>query len=157
MNQTGDLEMSDAFFVKLQDRVAAHRALHHPFLLRFSQAKLTQQQLATFAMQHYMYSRFFIRNLAAVVSNVPDEAARSMLILNMYEEIGEPLRVRERAHLIALEAGLVTAEQLGVVFGEIVDSGERADIVQTLIQKGLVTREQFMNVLDTHTRATNNF
>ena len=82
----------EAFFATLQEEIAAHPALSHPFLIRFSVEPLSITQLRTFAVQHYMYSRFFTRNLAAVISNTPDEQARSLLIMNMYEEIGEPMK-----------------------------------------------------------------
>lgn len=80
------------FFKALSQELAAHRALNHPFLLRFSEAALSREQLAAYAVQHYLYSRFFTRNVAAVIASTPDERARSLLIQNLYEEIGEPLR-----------------------------------------------------------------
>lgn len=152
VQQTASFANADKFFARLQDEVAAHRALRHPFLLRFSEEKLNREQIAAFAAQHYMYSRLFNRNLAALVSNVPDENARSLLILNMYEEIGEPLRVRDRAHILLLEAGLVPPEEIGRACMQIVDSGNRGDIVQILLGRGVVTRDQLQRVVDAEER-----
>ena len=80
-------------FAELMAEVEAHPALHHPFLQRFAEERLSRGQLGAFAIQHYLYSRRFARNLAAVIANVPEESARNLLVLNMYEEIGEPNRV----------------------------------------------------------------
>src|SRR5262245_30980431 len=109
-----------AFFEGLERELALHPALHHRFLRRFSEADLTREHLAPFAVQHYLYSRFFIRNMAAVIANVPDENARSLLILNIYEEIGEPLRIRDRVHFLLLEAGLVTPDDVGAACMQVV-------------------------------------
>jgi pyrroloquinoline quinone (PQQ) biosynthesis protein C len=104
---------ADQFFTALKEQNAVHRALRHPFLQRFSQQPLTLPQIQAFAVQHYMYSRFFTRNMAMALANVPDEEARSLLILNLYEEIGEPFRMRERVHLLLLSDGLVKPEDVG--------------------------------------------
>ena len=85
-----------------------------------------------------MYSRFFVRNVAAVVSNVPDEHARSLLIQNMYEEVGEPLKQRDRAYVFLLEVGLVTAAQVGEALAAV---GPHGDVVEHLVERGVVKRE----------------
>ena len=139
------------FFENLQEQIAVHRALRHPFLQRFSQQSLTLEQLRTFAVQHYMYSRLFTRNMAAALANVPDEDARSLLILNLYEEIGEPFRMRERVHLLLLQEGLVRAEDVGEAFGTLAAGPGRGDIVQVLIERGLVQRQQVLDVVSRHT------
>lgn len=136
-----DTQIADAFFARLQEEIAGHRALHHPFLLRFREERLTREQLTAYAVQHYMYSRFFTRNLAALLSNVPDETARSLLIINLYEEIGEPHRLRDRVHLLLISAGLVRPEDVTAASLEVVERGQ-GDIVQVLIARGLVEREQ---------------
>lgn len=133
---------TDSFFDRLQDDLKAHPAFNHRFLKRFTEDKLTIGQLRTYFAQHYFFARRFNRNLAAIVSNVPDEAARTLLILNMYEEIGEPARLRDRVHLLLLDAGLITGAQLGTAFEEIARRGGEKDVVAVLIDTGVVSREQ---------------
>src|ERR1700755_253849 len=95
---------NDVFFAQLEAAVMTHPALSHPFLQRLATEPLSHEQLRAFASQHYLYSRRFSNNLAAVIANSPDEHARTLLVLNMYEEIGKPSRLRDRVHLVLLEA-----------------------------------------------------
>ncbi len=141
-----------SFFAALEQRIAGHPALSHSFLRRFASEKLTQQQLAAYAAQHYMYSRFFARNLAAVVSNLPDETGRSLLVLNLYEEIGEPLKFRHWAHRLLMEAGVVKPEDVSQASIEALSGPNRTDVTQILIEKGLVTRAQVAQVVDNATK-----
>lgn len=129
---------AQSFLERLEREIEAHPALHHPFLRRFSEQPLDRGQLTEFAIQHYMYSRFFVRNLAAVVSNVPDEHARSLLIQNMYEEVGEPLKQRDRAYVFLLEAGLVTPAQIAAALAAV---GAHGDVAEHLVEQGLLRRE----------------
>jgi pyrroloquinoline quinone (PQQ) biosynthesis protein C len=140
------------FFARLQEDVAAHPALHHSFLERFRHEPLGRGQLASFAAQHYLYSRLFTRNLAAVIANVPDEHARSLLIENMYEEVGEPARIRDRLHLLLLEAGIVQGWELARAMEELVALDIDGDVVQVLLRQGIVTRPQIQSVLVRNTR-----
>jgi pyrroloquinoline quinone (PQQ) biosynthesis protein C len=139
-------QASSMFFANLQSEIATHPVLTHRFLKRFSEERISREKLAAFAVQHYMYSRFFMRNLAGVISNVPDENARSLLILNMYEEIGEPLRVRDRAHILLLEQNLISAEDLTAAYRDVAQDGIYGDVVHALIQRGAVTRQQVQEV-----------
>lgn len=148
----GDTAAAEAFFARLDEAVRAHPALSHPFLQRFARGKLTAEQLRLFAAQHYLYSRRFTRNLAAVVSNVPDEHARSLLVLNMYEEIGEPLRMRERMHLLLLEAGTVSGADLGRAMVELVRTDREGDLTALLIDKGLVSRAKVASIAEQNRR-----
>jgi pyrroloquinoline quinone (PQQ) biosynthesis protein C len=127
-----------AFLTQLESEVAEHPALNHPFLRRFASEQLSREHLVDFAIQHYMYSRFFVRNVAAVVSNVPDERARSLLIENMYEEVGEPLKQRDRAYVFLMEVGLITSAQLAEALMAV---GPQGDVTQYLVEQGVVRRE----------------
>lgn len=140
------------FFAHLQAELDAHPALHHAFLERFRHEPLCRERLARFATQHYLYSRLFTRNLAALIANVPDEHARGLLIQNMYEEVGEPARIRDRLHLLLLESGLVHGSDLAVAMEETVASDVDGDVVQVLLSKGLVSRAQIQAVLEHNTR-----
>lgn len=140
---------SKDFFTTLLRELDGHPTLRHSFLARFANG-VTLDQLRRYAAQHYAYSRQFTCNLAAVMSNTPDETARRLLALNIYEEIGEPLRVRDRAHLLLLEAGVVTGRQLGDVLE---NTTGNVDPVAALIGRGLVTREQVAEVVEARARA----
>jgi pyrroloquinoline-quinone synthase len=145
-------EHGNEFFRQLEREVAAHPALAHPFLQRFAESDLSREQLGAYAIEHYMYSRLFTRNLAAVIANTPDEHARSLLILNMYEEVGEPFKVRERAHLLLLEQGLITPEEIGAACAVSLESGRRQDLVQILLDQGKITRAQLASLIEQGTR-----
>lgn len=124
-----------------------HVALRHPFLERFARG-VNLHQIRKFASQHYAYSRMFIRNLASVLSNTPDENARRLLAMNIYEEIGGPLRSRDHAHLLLLNAGLVSGEQLAEAAADAEARGQGYDIVSSLIAKRVVTREQVSDLVE---------
>jgi pyrroloquinoline quinone (PQQ) biosynthesis protein C len=145
-------EQHEVFFTRLEAAVMTHPALTHPFLQRLATEQLTLEQLRAFASQHYLYSRRFSNNLAAVIANSPDEQARTLLVLNMYEEIGEPSRLRDRVHLVLLEAGLVSGAQLAAAFEKQVLDGSSHDVVSTLIDMGVVSRAEVAKLMEHNTR-----
>jgi len=140
-----------AFFEHLESAVLSHPTLTHPFLQRLASERLTSDQLRAFAAQHYLYSRRFSNNLAAVISNSPDEHARTLLVLNMYEEIGEPSRLRDRVHLVLLEEGIVNGAQLAEALEQQVNEGDTHDVVSVLIDRGVVTRAQVASIMEHNT------
>jgi pyrroloquinoline quinone (PQQ) biosynthesis protein C len=141
-----------AFFERLESAVMSHPALRHPFLTRLATQTLSIEQLRAFAAQHYLYSRRFSNNLAAVISNSPDEHARTLLVLNMYEEIGEPSRLRDRVHLLLLEDGLVSGAQLAAALERQVNDGSTNDVVSALIDSGEISRVQVASIMEHNTR-----
>jgi pyrroloquinoline quinone (PQQ) biosynthesis protein C len=143
----------NTFLEELQYEVQSHPALRHPFLRRFAEGSgLDRYRLRAFATQHYLYSRRFAQNLAALISNIPDEHARMLLVLNMYEEIGEPSRIRDRVHLLLLERGLVSGAELGQAMEEQVSGKQGDDVVSLLIQRGVVTRGQVTSLMELNTK-----
>jgi pyrroloquinoline quinone (PQQ) biosynthesis protein C len=142
---------------ELQYEVQSHPVVRHPFLQRFAGGGLSLEQLRTFAGQHYLYSRRFSQNLAALISNTPDEHARMLLILNMYEEIGEPARIRDRVHFLLLEHGLVSGAELGHAMEELITSGSSEDVVSLLIEKRIVTRGQVTSLMELNTKRARDF
>ena len=138
----------DDFFASLEKRTSSHPALSHSFLRRFASERISLEQLVKFAVQHYLYSRLFTRNLGAVISNVPDEKARSLLIANMYEEIGEPRTGRDRAHLLLLQAGMVSPTDVGLACSAAATAGSRGDVTKELLDRGLVSRAQVTAVVN---------
>ncbi len=145
------------FLEELQYEVQTHQVVRHPFLQRFAEGGLSLDQLRSFAAQHYLYSRRFSQNLAALISNTPDEHARMLLILNMYEEIGEPARIRDRVHLLLLEHGLVSGADLGAAMEELVGKGSNEDVVSLLIEKRIVTRGQVSSLMELNTKRAKDF
>lgn len=143
---------SDDFFAELEAAVLGHPALSHSFLQRLSAGPLSIEQLRAFAGQHYLYSRRFANHLAAVIANSPDEHARTLLVLNMYEEIGEPSRLRDRVHLVLLEEGLVSGAQLAEALEQQVRSGVEQDLVAMLIEDGVISRGEVAQVMERNTR-----
>jgi pyrroloquinoline quinone (PQQ) biosynthesis protein C len=142
----------DDFFEELEQAVLGHPALSHPFLQRLSTEPLSRDQLRSFAGQHYLYSRRFANHLAAVIASSPDEHARTLLVLNMYEEIGEPSRLRDRVHLVLLEEGLVSGAQLADALEQQVRAGVEGDLVAVLIEDGIISRSQVAHVMERNTR-----
>lgn len=139
------------FFEQLESTVMSHPALSHRFLQRLATERLSLEQLRAFASQHYLYSRRFSNNLAAVISNSPDEHARTLLVLNMYEEIGEPSRLRDRVHLVLLEEGLVTGAQLAQALEQQVNEGSSHDVVSILIESGVISRKEVAEIMEHNT------
>jgi pyrroloquinoline quinone (PQQ) biosynthesis protein C len=152
VGQDSQHNQGDDFFAELEAAVLEHPALSHPFLQRLAAGPLSREQLRSFAGQHYLYSRRFANNLAAVIANSPDEHARTLLVLNMYEEIGEPSRLRDRVHLVLLEEGLVSGAQLAEAFEQQVTAGVEGDIVATLIDDGVISRGEVARVMERNTR-----
>jgi pyrroloquinoline quinone (PQQ) biosynthesis protein C len=139
-----------AIFAPMMDEIQNHPTLRHPFLRRFAEEQLSREQIAAFATQHYLYSRSFARNLAAVISNVPDEAARNLLVLNMYEEIGEPNRINDRLYYLLVQERLVTGPILGVAIEEVSRRHQDTDLADYLIGEQLVSRQEIDDLLDRH-------
>jgi pyrroloquinoline quinone (PQQ) biosynthesis protein C len=154
-------EVSNEHSADLLNAVGSHPALRHPFLERFSRGA-NREEIRRFAEQHYLYSCRFARNLASVIANTPDENARSLLVINLYEEIGEPLRLRDRAHFVLLENGLITGLQLGELVEElrqsrrlrVESSASDLDLVGLSIGRGWVTREQVATAIEKKLRET---
>jgi pyrroloquinoline quinone (PQQ) biosynthesis protein C len=144
------------FLEELQYEVQSHPVVRHPFLQRFAEGGLSLEQLRAYATQHYLYSRRFSQNLAALIANTPDEHARMLLILNMYEEIGEPARIRDRVHFLLLEHGLVTGVELGQAMEEHATGGSN-DVVSRLIEKRIVTRGQVSSLMELNTKRARDF
>jgi pyrroloquinoline quinone (PQQ) biosynthesis protein C len=142
---------ADAFFSELDRYVAAHPVCRHRFLERMATERLTLAQLQSFALQHYLYSRGFACNLAAVIANTPDEDARTLLVLNMYEEIGEPARIRDRVHMLLLEADLVSGAQIASAYEYLVRERPAGDVVTVLLDRGVVSRAQVAGIVERNT------
>ncbi len=88
---------AEQFFKELNTECQNHIAAKgHPFLRKFAAGDISADGIKKFAEQYYLFSRWFTRYLSAVVSNIPDEAARRPLVQNLWEEIG--LEEKEGSH-----------------------------------------------------------
>ncbi len=76
------------YIESLKKEIHQHPAMTHSFLKKFGDGKIKPEAGKVFAEQYYQYSKHFSRYLAAVISIIPDEAARQPLIKNLYEEYG---------------------------------------------------------------------
>lgn len=147
------MSATSLFFEQLEQLTGCHRVHRHAFIERLAHQRLTLAQLQAFAIQHYAYARCFARNLAAVIANTPDEDARTLLVLNMYEEIGEPSRIRDRVHMLLLEAELVTGGQLGSAFERLAsEPHSERDVVSLLVDTGIISRSQVAALVEQSTR-----
>lgn len=124
------------FFADLLHEASLHPALHHTLLEQLGRETLSREQLAAFAVQHYLYTRNRDRDLGAVLSSIPDEDVRSVLIASMYEELGESRRSPERLSVQLLRARRITAEQLAAAFAELAASDREDDVIAVLVHKG---------------------
>ena len=59
-----------------------------PFLARCRTHQVTKEELRSFVLQQYFYSRHFTRFLCALLSNISNETDRLELTQNLLEEIG---------------------------------------------------------------------
>ncbi|WP_020414913.1 iron-containing redox enzyme family protein [Microbulbifer sp. SSSA007] len=79
-----------AWLKQLSEEALSHRAVHHPYLLRFANGDLPnfKHAVGDFAQQYGFYSSRFINMLAAVISRLTLKRHRSVLLENLKEESG---------------------------------------------------------------------
>jgi pyrroloquinoline-quinone synthase len=73
----------------LEAEVAAHPAVHHPFLQRFADTPLTIHQLRTFGLQHYQLVKLFVTYMTNVVPRIPDADASALFRSVFDDEFGQ--------------------------------------------------------------------
>lgn len=59
-----------------------------PFLQRCREGRVTLEELESFAVQHFHYSRHFTRYLCALLSNIRNDGDRLHLVDNLVDEMG---------------------------------------------------------------------
>lgn len=75
---------------EIDDVVAEHRLLDHPFYQAWEAGELTQEHLAHYAAQYYQHVDAFPRYISTVHARTEDPTARRVLAENLWEEEGEP-------------------------------------------------------------------
>ncbi|NOY84017.1 MAG: DUF3050 domain-containing protein [Nitrospirae bacterium] len=63
--------------------------MHHPFLKRFSTEKLNQEQLQTFALQHYQLVKIFVNYMTNLLPKIPDRDAADLFRTVFDDEFGQ--------------------------------------------------------------------
>lgn len=121
----------------LTDEVAASTLLHHPFLQCFATGGYVDMNLATheFALNHYAYSRNFLKYLQSVKDKLAKASPEDVHLLseNMKEEMGN-----------YEEEDLKTLEEHGVR-RDLVDKKAHAKLIRHFLDTVGVKSEDFEN------------
>jgi pyrroloquinoline quinone (PQQ) biosynthesis protein C len=80
---------SQTFILSLQEETLHHRAVLHPFLIRFASDKLTRTQIQTFGLQHYQLVKVFVNYMTNLLPKVPDEDASDLFRSVFEDELGQ--------------------------------------------------------------------
>ncbi len=73
----------------LEEEIATHPAVHHPFLRRFAEGRLSQQQLRTFGLQHYQLVKVFTTYMTNLLPRLPDHDAAQLFRTVFDDEFGQ--------------------------------------------------------------------
>lgn len=79
-----------AFLARLDETIAKHAMLDHPFYQLWNEGKLPKKTIAEYAKQYYAHVRYFPRYVSAVHSACDDIAARQLLLENINDEDAGP-------------------------------------------------------------------
>jgi len=74
------------FLKKLDETIARHSLLEHPFYQLWNEGKLTKDMLAEYSKQYYAHVKSFPVYLSAVHSRCDDAEVRQLLLENLIEE-----------------------------------------------------------------------
>jgi len=76
----------DAFLRKLDETIAKHSMLDHPFYQMWNDGKLSKETLQEYVKQYYAHVRYFPRYVSATHAACDDIRARQLLLENLVEE-----------------------------------------------------------------------
>lgn len=77
------------FTTELRSFVLNHEAVNNPYLDRFSEGHLTEQEFRMFAVQFFFFVKHFPRILAVLLANTPNDEAADELALILTSELGD--------------------------------------------------------------------
>ena len=77
------------FTTELREFVLQHGAVNNPYLDRFRQGELTDEEFRHFAEQFFAFVKHFPRILATLLANTPDDAAADELVVILTSELGD--------------------------------------------------------------------
>ncbi|NIR52590.1 CADD family putative folate metabolism protein [candidate division KSB1 bacterium] len=131
--------LSEAEFLKtLDDTIAQHNLLEHPFYQLWNEGKLTKKMLGEYSKQYYAHVRSFPVYLSAVHSRCENPQVRQLLLENLIEE--------EQGEENHPELWLRFAEGLGVQRSDVQTAdyiAETQESVETF--KSLTTSDHFID------------
>jgi pyrroloquinoline quinone (PQQ) biosynthesis protein C len=78
-----------AFYDEMREVVLGHGAINNPFLDRFRDGRVTEQEFRDFAVEFYNFARFFPKILMAQLINTEDEAVADELTKVLVSELGD--------------------------------------------------------------------
>jgi pyrroloquinoline-quinone synthase len=73
----------------LEEEIATHPAVHHPFLRRFATGALTLDQVRTFGLQHYQLVKVFTTYMTNLLPRLPDPDAAQLFRTVFDDEFGQ--------------------------------------------------------------------
>ena len=73
----------------LEEEIALHPAVHHPFLRRFATGALSLDQIRTFGLQHYQLVKVFTTYMTNLLPRLPDPDAASLFRTVFDDEFGQ--------------------------------------------------------------------
>ena len=79
----------NSFIADLQREIERHKAVHHPFLKKFSTLSLTLEQIQTFGLQHYQLVRIFVNYMTNLEPRIPDLGVTSLFRTVYDDELGQ--------------------------------------------------------------------
>jgi pyrroloquinoline-quinone synthase len=79
-------DASEVFINKLDDVIARHWLLKHPYYQAWSEGRLSRESLAEYSKQYYAHVQNFPTYLSAVHSRCDDIGVRQLLLENLIDE-----------------------------------------------------------------------
>jgi len=73
----------------LEEEIATHPAVHHPFLRRFSESRPTLRQVQLFGLQHYQLVKVFTTYMTNLLPRLPDPDAAQLFRTVFDDEFGQ--------------------------------------------------------------------
>ena len=99
---------SDEFVDSLIHEIQVHPALNHAYLINLSKGNysLMDETLRDYAHQYSFYSSWFVRYLNGVISALPLQEHKDLLMENLREEVGNPLsnKLSDKPHVEIFES-----------------------------------------------------
>ncbi len=84
-----EMEKPMTFTTQLRSFVLNHGAVNNPYLDRFSEGRLTDEEFRQFAVQFFFFVKHFPRILAVLLANTPNDEAADELAMILTSELGD--------------------------------------------------------------------
>ncbi|MEW6323853.1 MAG: iron-containing redox enzyme family protein [Nitrospirota bacterium] len=73
----------------LEEEIATHPAVHHPFLRRFSEGRVSLPHIRAFGLQHYQLVKVFTTYMTNLLPRLPDQDAAQLFRTVFDDEFGQ--------------------------------------------------------------------